>query len=49
MLNDPIAVDVNVGRRDAVAWAEKNRKFAETGILGGDDDSIASKDYGKKD
>ncbi|KAJ3553284.1 hypothetical protein NM688_g3695 [Phlebia brevispora] len=41
-------VDVHVGRRDAVAWAEKNRRFAETGLLG-EEESVASKDYAKKD
>ena len=29
-------VDVNTGRRDAVAWAEKNRRYIDTGILGED-------------
>ena len=41
-------VDVNTGRRDAAAWAAKNRKYAETGVLR-DDESVDSKDYAKKD
>ena len=30
-------VDVERGRRDAVAWAERNRAYAETGVLVEDD------------
>ena len=41
---------MQVGRRDAVAWAEQNRHFAVTGILGDQEDEIVtSKDYGSKD
>ncbi|PSR81037.1 hypothetical protein PHLCEN_2v6568 [Hermanssonia centrifuga] len=40
-------VDIHVGRRDAVAWAEKNRRYAETGILG-EDESVDSEEYGKR-
>ncbi|KAF7789383.1 hypothetical protein EIP86_000327 [Pleurotus ostreatoroseus] len=43
-------VDVKVGRRDAVAWAEQNRHFAVTGVLGDqEDEMVTSKDYGSKD
>ena len=35
-------VDVTTGRRDAVAWAEKHRSYAETGILVGEEDSADS-------
>ena len=41
------AVDVNTGRRDAVAWAEKNRRYAETGVLG-EDESVDEQDYAKR-
>ena len=42
-------VDVTTGRRDAVAWAEKNRRYIETGMLGSDDDSEQNDaDYGKR-
>lgn len=50
VLTGSTGVDVHVGRRDAVAWAEKNRRFAETGVFGElEDESVASADYGKKD
>ena len=39
-------VDVTTGRRDAVAWAEKNRRYIDTGILGEDEDDGG--DYGKR-
>ncbi|KAI0921003.1 hypothetical protein AcV5_001263 [Taiwanofungus camphoratus] len=38
-------VDVTIGRRDAVAWAEKHRSYAETGIISDEDDSM---NYGEK-
>ena len=44
----PAGVDVNIGRRDAAAWAEKNRQYVHTGVLN-DDASEVSKDYAKKD
>ncbi|GJE84499.1 MFS general substrate transporter [Phanerochaete sordida] len=40
-------VDVNIGRRDAVAWAEKNRQYAVTGVLG-EDESVDEQDYAKR-
>jgi hypothetical protein len=40
-------VDINAGRRDAVAWAEKNRRYIETGILG-EEDGVDERDYGKQ-
>lgn len=43
-----LGVDVNTGRRDAAAWAEKNRQYAQTGVLK-DDDSVDSKDFARKD
>ncbi|KAI0340791.1 MFS general substrate transporter [Trametopsis cervina] len=36
-------VDVKTGRRDAVGWAERNRRYAETGVIADADDG------GKKD
>ena len=35
-------VDVTTGRRDAVAWAEKNRAYAQTGVLVSEEDSADS-------
>ncbi|KAI0737688.1 MFS general substrate transporter [Daedaleopsis nitida] len=35
-------VDITTGRRDAVAWAEKHRSYAETGVLVGEEDSADS-------
>ncbi|RPD66777.1 MFS general substrate transporter [Lentinus tigrinus ALCF2SS1-7] len=35
-------VDVTSGRRDAVLWAEKNRAYAETGMLVSEEDSAHS-------
>ncbi|TFK92845.1 MFS general substrate transporter [Polyporus arcularius HHB13444] len=35
-------VDVTTGRRDAVAWAEKHRSYADTGMLVSDEDSAGS-------
>ena len=32
-----VAVDVTTGRRDAVAWAEKHRSYADTGVYTPDD------------
>jgi len=44
-------VDVTKGRRQAVAWAEKNRAYAHNGRFGIDDgtQSVDSKDYARKD
>ncbi|KAH9938056.1 MFS general substrate transporter [Fomitopsis serialis] len=42
------SVDVEKGRRDAVAWADRNRSYAETGVYVEEDASLDSKDYGKK-
>ncbi|KZT71532.1 hypothetical protein DAEQUDRAFT_809849 [Daedalea quercina L-15889] len=42
-------VDVEQGRRDAVAWAQRNRSYAETGMLAEEDESLDSKDYGSKE
>lgn len=42
-------VDVEKGRRDAVAWAEHHRSYAETGVLVDDSDaSLDLKDDVKK-
>ncbi|KAI0758099.1 MFS general substrate transporter [Fomes fomentarius] len=35
-------VDVTTGRRDAVAWAEKHRSYADTGMLVSEEDSADS-------
>lgn len=40
-------VDVTTGRRDAVAWAEKNRKYIETGVLA-ETESMDERDLGKQ-
>ena len=47
MLTRCKAVDVTTGRRDAVAWAEKNRRYAQTGVFG-DDESVDERDYAKR-
>ncbi|KZT05596.1 MFS general substrate transporter [Laetiporus sulphureus 93-53] len=41
-------VDVTKGRRDAVAWAERHRSYAETGIFVEEEGSVDAKDYGKR-
>lgn len=42
-------VDITTGRRDAVAWAEKHRTYAETGIYTEEEDeSVDAKEYGKR-
>ena len=33
-----VGVDVTAGRRDAVAWAEKHRSYADTGVYTPDND-----------
>ena len=33
-----VGVDVTAGRRDAVAWAEKHRSYADTGVYTPEDD-----------
>lgn len=40
-------VDVTTGRRDAVAWAERNRRYLDTGVMG-EDDSVDDGEFGKK-
>ncbi|KZT05595.1 MFS general substrate transporter [Laetiporus sulphureus 93-53] len=42
------SVDVTKGRRDAVAWAERHRSYAETGVFTEEEGSIDAKDYGKR-
>ena len=37
-----LGVDITEGRRAAVLWAEKNRAFAQTGILAEERDSSES-------
>jgi len=41
---------VEKGRRDAVAWAERNRSYAETGVCVREDasESLDSGNYEKK-
>ncbi|KAL1944115.1 hypothetical protein VTO73DRAFT_3300 [Trametes versicolor] len=34
-------VDVTTGRRDAVAWAEKHRSYAETGVFTSEEDGVS--------
>lgn len=41
-------VDVTTGRRDAVAWADKNRRYIDTGVFGEDSESIDDGKYGKR-
>lgn len=42
-------VDITTGRRDAVAWAEKHRAYAETGVYTEEEDeSVDAKEYGKR-
>ena len=41
------AVDVPTGRRDAVAWAQRHRSYAETGVYSGEDGS--EEEYPRKD
>ena len=41
------AVDITTGRRDAVAWAEKNRRYVETGVFA-DEESVDEREYGKR-
>lgn len=41
------SVDVTTGRRDAVAWAEKNRRYVDTGIFS-EDESVDDVDDAKK-
>lgn len=35
-------VDVTTGRRDAVAWAEKHRSYAETGVFTSEEDGVSA-------
>lgn len=37
-------VDVTKGRREAVAWAEKHRGYAQTGVFH-EEEAVDSKDY----
>ncbi len=39
-----VGVDVTKGRREAVAWADKHRGYAQTGIIRAEEDSLDSKD-----
>lgn len=45
--NIVVGVDVTTGRRDAVAWAERNRRYAETGVFG-EEDSVIDGESGKR-
>lgn len=43
-LHDSPGVDVTKGRREAVAWAEKHRAYAQTGLIRAEVESVDSKD-----
>ena len=44
---DSKGVDIPSGRRDAVAWADKNRRYLDTGIMG-EDNSVDDGEFGKR-